>query len=721
MGSSQDQPESTISVAPLKPTVGKRLWFFSAVVTLTALGTTVMADILWQQGMLFLEWVLLGLFIILFANLSFGFCQFVFGFLVHLSRLREIKVSDTVNEKDWVPLPLVQTAIVLPVCDEDVKRVYEGLRAIYKAVEKTGELDHFHFFILSDSRTARQWVEEEAAWVELCKQLNGFGRIFYRKRRTNINRKSGNISDFCRRWGSSYRYMVTLDADSVMSGDSLVKLVQMMEQNPEVGIIQTAPQLMGAETLFGRIHQFANRLYGRLFTVGLNYWQMAESNYWGHNAIIRLKPFIEHCALPELPGKEPFGGKILSHDYVEAALMRRAGLQVWLAYDLPGSWEEGPPNLIEFAKRDRRWCQGNLQHSWLLFARGLFAVNRLHLGLGILSYVGSLLWLLFLIVSFLLAYDFQNSGLSFIPTTGFAQFWSSDLISEPMALFFFTLVLLFLPKVLSVMAVLANDKQAESFGGRGRVIVGALFESVYSIFQAPILMLFHAKFVVLTLLGKSVGWGAQNRDAGDGISWWSAIGIFGSHTLTGLITAALAWWVIAPSYFYWLTPLLAGLIFSIPLAVFTSRVSWGDLFARLGLLKTPDEWQVPYELKVLRDHMEVSESTNHFSDTFASERGLTTVLIDPYLNGVHVSLLRKKKESQKQDRTHFKVLCGRLLREGPASLNPKEQLTLLRDATSVSFLHRQLWLLPSIQLNEWWTRALREYNLHDKKPFSAIS
>lgn len=717
-----DSNKPTIhDLTPLEGLPKRRLLFFSSVVTLTALGTTVMADILWQQGMLFLEWVLLGLFLVLIGNLSFGFCQFVFGFLLHLFKCKEIKVSDSlISQHEWVPLPIMQTAIVLPVCDEDVKRVYEGLRAIYRSVEKTGEIDHFHFFILSDSRTAKQWVEEEAAWVELCKQLKGFGRIFYRKRRTNINRKSGNISDFCRRWGNSYRYMVTLDADSVMSGDTLVKLVQLMELNPQVGIIQTAPQLMGAKTLFARIHQFANRLYGRLFTVGLNFWQMAESNYWGHNAIIRLKPFIEHCALPELPGKEPFGGKILSHDYVEAALMRRAGLQVWLAYDLPGSWEEGPPNLVEFAKRDRRWCQGNLQHSWLLFAKGLFAINRLHLILGILSYVGSLLWLLFLIVSFLLVYDFQNSGLSYIPTSGFAQFWSPEIISEPMALFCFTLVLLFLPKVLSVLDLMFRKDLVESFGGRIRIVLGALFETFYSIFQAPILMLFHSKFVVLTFLGKSAGWGAQNRDGGDGLGWWSTSRILGSHTLLGCV-AALLCWQVAPAYFYWMTPLLAGLIFSIPLAVFTSRTSLGNLFARFGLLTTPDEWKPPYELEVLRKRLQESDSSPELSQVFESAPGITSVLIDPYLNGVHVSLLRAKKDTGKQDRTHFEVLADRLLREGPGTLNPKEQLVVLRDPHSVSYLHRQLWILPSAQLNEWWNHALREYNLHSKKPFSAIT
>ena len=268
------------------------------------------------------------------------------------------------------------------MCNEDVSRVFEGLRVIYRSLQEARRLEHFDFFILSDSDQPNQWIQEEVAWVELCKQVGGLGRIFYRKRRQAINRKSGNVADFLRRWGRNYRYMVVLDADSLMTGQALVRLVALMEKNPAVGIIQTAPRIVNGETLYGRIQQFANRLYSPLFLAGLNYWQQHDGNYWGHNAIIRVQPFIEHCCLPDLPGREPFGGRILSHDFVEAALMRRAGWQVWIAHDIEGSYEEGPPTLIDSAKRDRRWCQGNMQHSWLLFARGFRPVNRVHLFLG---------------------------------------------------------------------------------------------------------------------------------------------------------------------------------------------------------------------------------------------------------------------------------------------------------------------------------------------------
>ena len=214
-------------------------------------------------------------------------------------------------------------------------------------------------------------MSPKQAWLDLCRAVEGFGGVFYRWRQHRIKRKSGNIADFCRRWGSNYRYMVILDADSVMSGECLTTLVRLMEANPNAGIIQTAPRAAGSETLYARIQQFANRVYGPLFIAGLHFWQLGESHYWGHNAIIRVAPFMRHCALARLPGRGALSGDILSHDFVEAALMRRAGWAVWIAYDLPGSYEEMPPNLIDELKRDRRWCQGNLINSRLFLAQGL--------------------------------------------------------------------------------------------------------------------------------------------------------------------------------------------------------------------------------------------------------------------------------------------------------------------------------------------------------------
>ena len=254
--------------------------------------------------------------------------------------------------------------------------------------------------MLSDSSEPDTLAAERQAWLRAVRgRRTGSGRIFYRWRRHRIKRKSGNIADFCRRWGSQYRYMVVLDADSVMSGECLTTLVRLMEANPTAGIIQTAPRAAGRDTLYARMQQFATRVYGPLFTAGLHFWQLGESYYWGHNAIIRVAPFMRHCALGRLPGRGPLSGEILSHDFVEAALMRRAGWKVWMAYDLPGSYEEMPPNLLDELKRDRRWCQGNLINLRLFLWNGLHPAHRAVFMTGVMAYVSAPLWLLSLVLS----------------------------------------------------------------------------------------------------------------------------------------------------------------------------------------------------------------------------------------------------------------------------------------------------------------------------------
>jgi len=267
-------------------------------------------------------------------------------------------------------------------------------------------------------------------------------------------------------------------------------------KNPQVGIIQTAPRIVFGETLYSRLQSFASRLYSPLFLAGLNYWQQHDGNYWGHNAIIRIQPFIEHCALPDLPGSEPFGGRILSHDFVEAALMRRAGWAVWLAGDIDGSFEEGPPTLIESAKRDRRWCQGNMQHTWLLTARGFRPANRFHLLMGVMGYASSPLWLLFLALSTIHVFGIVSKP----ATPGVVRvedmtsvFGYMLRVPEALTLFVFTLLLLFLPKIVSVVQTLGNPELVGRFGGRTRLALSAVVETVVSGLLAPVNMMFNAE------------------------------------------------------------------------------------------------------------------------------------------------------------------------------------------------------------------------------------
>lgn len=697
----------------------RRFMFFTAVFILTSLATWFLADLFWQNDKIRgVEWPLLVLFVILFSQVAVGCVTALIGFYV-INRGGDSRlITKTVKPDE--DIPLASTAIIMPVFNEDVSRVFEALRVIYRSVEATKKLEHFDFFILSDSTKPNQWIQEEVAWVELCKQVGGFGRIFYRKRRQQINKKAGNVADFLRRWGKNYRYMVVLDADSVMSGQALIDLVATMQKNPTVGIIQTAPRLVNGETFYARLQQFSNRLYSPLFLAGLNYWQQYDGNYWGHNAVIRVQPFIDHCALPSLPGSEPFGGRILSHDFVEAALMRKAGWGVWLAPDIEGTYEEGPPTLIDSAKRDRRWCQGNMQHSWLLFAKGFRPVNRFHLFMGVMAYVSSPLWLLFLLLSTIHVFNLVR-----IPSSGHLRpeimtsiFGYMLEVPEAFTLFVLTMLLLFLPKFISVFLVVRKKIEAERFGGRVRVVLSALFEIAISTLLAPVNMLFNSKFVLFILLGQGVSWVTQNRGGDDGTDWREAILTHGPQMVFGLVWGASSF-VIWPAYFWWLSPVLAGIVFSIPLSIALSKPSFGRQLLRWGMFMTPEEVNPPHELKRLRTNLDECYKHMQPIEVLRADYGLLQAVLDPYINAVHVSLLRQRRPSE-ESRDYFLQLRVRLLRDGPAEFTTKEKMALLLDAESMIWLHRELWRVPSQSLAEWWRLAVRQYNVLTTAPTTAL-
>jgi membrane glycosyltransferase len=700
----------------------RRFVFFSSVFVLVSLATWFVADLYWRgaEGLSGLEIVLLLLFIPLFAHIAVGFCTAIAGFYVINRGGDGSRIS--LSAPAGGPYRLASTAIVMPVFNEDVSRVFEGLRVVFKSVQEIEGADNFDFFVLSDSNQPNQWIREEVAWAELCKQVGGFGKIFYRKRRQPINKKAGNVADFLRRWGRNYRYMVVLDADSVMTGEVLARLVTMMEANPTAGIIQTAPRTVRGESVYSRLQAFANRIYSPLYLAGLNYWQQHEGNYWGHNAILRVQPFMEHCALPELPGNEPFGGRILSHDFVEAALMRKAGWAVWLAHDVDGSYEEGPPTLIERAKRDRRWCQGNLQHAWLLTARGFRPANRFHLLMGVMAYVSSPLWLLFLVLSTI---EMVNQAAAAHPDPGFfpadttSLFGYSLAIPESLTLFSLTMLLLFLPKFASVVVLLGSSDDAAKYGGRWRVAASALLETAGSMLLAPINMIFNTKFVIFTLLGQGVGWVAQKRAADeDGTDWREAIITHGPPTVFGLVWGVSSL-ILIPAYFAWLSPVLAGLVCSIPLSIFLSKASFGRRARELGIFLTPEETHPPRDLQLLE--LNLAECYRHLPpfEPLRADYGLMQAVLDPYINAMHVALLRQRRPSAGA-REWFATLQIRLLREGPGRFTTKEKMALLLDPQSMIRLHRELWSLPSESLAEWWRLAMRQYNVLAAVPTTAL-
>jgi membrane glycosyltransferase len=499
-----------------------------------------------------------------------------------------------------------RTAVIMPICNEDIGTVFGGLRATAESVAATGALALFDFYLLSDTSDPAIRAAEWQAWERLKQMLGdeptlAGGRVFYRWRRRRVKRKAGNVADFCRRWGADYRYMVVLDADSTMHGETLVQLVRLMEQNPRAGIVQTLPQPCGHGTLHARAQQFAHRVTGRLFSLGMAYWQLGDSHYWGHNAIIRVQPFMRHCALARLPGRGGLAGEILSHDFVEAAMMARAGWEVWLAPELTGSWEQNPPHLLDELQRDRRWCQGNLQNARLVAEPGWRAVHRVMLGTAAFSYAVAPLWLLFMALG---AWSGAFPG-------------GADSTIEPLPwLWLLTLVLLMLPRVLGVLAVIVLRQQAP-FGGTARLAIGAVAEALISAFQAPVRMLAHALFVTSALTGLKLDWKSPSRQA-QGIAWADAGRRLGPLALPVLAVACLslgpahstdpAWW-----------PMLLPLLLAVPMAVAGAHPAVGQWVERAGVLWNPEDRQPPRPLAR-------SAETQGFLDLLPSPAAVSSVV-----------------------------------------------------------------------------------------------
>ena len=554
---------------------------------LTLLAGTFEWSVLAAEGWTPLNVMLFGLFTLLFTHVAIGFSQAFFGFLILSDRCAPVAPLERASE-DFLALPV--SAIVIPIYNEEVGAVFARLRVMHDALRSLGALERFQFFVLSDSTDEEKALEEKLAWARIVATCDAADRVFYRRRKLPLNRKSGNIADFCRRWGSRYRYMICLDADSLMSAPTLVELVRRMEDNRGIGILQTVPQAINGVTIWSRLQQFSMSLYGPISAAGANFWQQEESNFWGHNAIIRLAPFIQHCALPELPGRSAIGRRPMSHDFVEAALMRRAGWEVHLAEDLGGSYEETPPTVVEHLKRDRRWCQGNLQHWPLALARGFKPVTRFHFLHGIFSFLASPLLVLVLVLGFLKNLTGAATSDSLFADAARAQI--------ALVLFSFTMLLLLLPKFLAIVLALRQGRAAE-FGGALQMIASAFLEITISILIAPVFLFFHARFVFCSLLGKKVEWHAQRRGCGEGVAWREAGQVFGLTTAIGLVAGIVTWW-LTPVYFLWLLPIVLGWLFAIPLAALVGDLRTGGEMQKAGWFLVPSEVAPPSEVRALR-------------------------------------------------------------------------------------------------------------------------
>lgn len=588
----------------------------------TVLGTREMHRLLSVKGTTLPELVLVAFFALCFGWIALSFWTAVAGFLQLALGRRLPGLRWPTREEEAQPLAS-RTSVVMPIHNEDPAAVFANVQATYESVAATGHLDAFDFYVLSDSTRPEAWVAEELAWAELCRRVGGQGRLFYRRRTDNTAKKAGNLQEFCERWGRRYDFTVVLDADSLMDGRTLVTMARLMERNPRAGILQAPPLCVGRSTLFARLQQFAGRVYGPVVAAGAAAWQLGESNYWGHNAILRTAAFIEHCGLPVLPGQQPFGGHILSHDFVEAALMRRAGYTVWLVPELGGSYEQPPPNLLAYAQRDRRWCQGNLQHLSLVLAGGLHPLSRMHFLMGVMSYAASPLWLLFLLSGLTAALHDR-----LVPVEGHAfdaggALWLMSL----------SLGMLLAPKALGLGLALARGDEAAHMGGRARLVLSVLLEGVLATLLAPVMMLFQSHFVFGTLLGYRVSWTSQQREDAD-LPWAEAARRHAVHTGVGgvLVGVALA---LSPGLLAWLAPVVAGLLLSIPLTVLTARASLGTWAERLGLFLIPEETQAPTVLERAR---KVAEEHAVAPVADAVEQ----VLTDARAHALHLALLESQ-------------------------------------------------------------------------------
>ncbi len=476
-----------------------------------------------------------------------------------------------------------RTVLLVPVYNENVTEVFARIQAIRESLREAGAEKTFDFFVLSDSTDAACRAAEEAAWRRA--REDNCARIFYRNRADNTGHKAGNIADFCRNWGAMYDYMVVLDADSLMTGRRLARLVALMDANPRTALIQAAPLLVGGESLFARSQQFASWAYGRMFAAGLAKLQGPDGNYWGHNAIIRVRPFMEHCGLPILRGRPPLGGEIMSHDFVEAALLRRAGWEVWMAPEFEGSYETSPPTLIDHLKRDRRWCQGNLQHIRLLFAQGLHMPNRLHMAFGALSYLSSPLWLMLILLFSAHAANIDRSPVTYVgryPVLAWPISHTVAFVSIAVA----AMLLLYVPKIMALIVLLRDREAVRGHGGARKLILSVFLESLLSTLVAPVFMLSHSWFVLNILIGRNTRWGAQLRRGNTGLA--NAIMAFAPHTVIALGAAYLVWtWT--PADFWWYLPLLAGMATAILFGWLTSLPSIGAAARRAGLFLIPSE------------------------------------------------------------------------------------------------------------------------------------
>ena len=687
-----DPPRQRVTRPPQAATWFARLMIFGGGIAVTCYGASEMYGVVSVGGVTPLEWALLVLFVANFSWIALAFTSGLYGFLWMLFAARKP-----------APLPTAlkaKTAVVMPIYNEAPARVFAAVQAIYEDVQATGLGEAFEWFFLSDTTNPDVFVAEEHAFVLMRERVGADAPIFYRHRPKNTARKAGNIGDFVTRWGGRYEHMVVLDADSFMLGHAIVTLAATMEADPDAGIIQTLPLIINRNTLFARVQQFAARIYGPVIAAGLSAWMGRDGNYWGHNAIIRTGAFADHCGLPHLAGRPPFGGHVLSHDFVEAAFIRRAGYAVYMLPVLGGSYEESPPSLIDLSARDRRWCQGNLQHLRILPARGLHPASRQHFATGIFAYIASPLWMMQLVVGLVLVLQASYIRPEYFTNefTIFPAFPRFD-AQRSLELFALTMVILLLPKVFGLLLSLIQGETRRGSGGAIRLILSALFEILMSALLAPIMMLIQTGHVVHFVFGFDTGWDPQRRDDGS-IPFMAIVRRHRSHVLMGVLSL-ISGLLISPSLVVWMSPTIAGLILAIFISWASGKLSIGLALRRIGLLTTPEERTKPSV--VVRANALIEEMGGARDEP---DDGLATLYDDPHLQAAHTAFLpggvrRRGDVTPDWALAQSKLHDAETVEDALAWLKPKERMAVLNDGV----LLRTLFALPRADADREAKRA----------------
>ena len=670
--------------------LGRGLIAFAILAT-SAAGTTVLVGRLNAGGLDAIEIALAALYavLVLWIASAFWFCLAGGIWWMNQRRLTG-SAAQHVPEPDGAAIPAApdgsaRAAILMPVYNEPADRVFAAMQAIYESVREAGGLHLFDFYVLSDSTAPENWVWEERCWLTVTGQLDAEGKLFYRRRRDNVGRKPGNIAEFCQRWGGHYDYMAVLDADSVMDGRTLVELVRRMDRDPGTALLQCWPRPVQGRTLFARLQQFSASLVGRLVVAGLGWVSGRGSTYWGHNAIIRVDAFTQCCGLPKLSGKPPLGGEILSHDFIEAALLVRAGWAVRIAPDLGGSYEEAPPNMLESLSRDRRWCQGNMQHLRVLFARRLHWMSRVNLLVGIMSFLSAPLWAAFVVLTLLEAGSpsfweqlgpLNEAAARPIGLLGVDMLTVIGREREIVSLLALAAVLLVGPKLMGALLIGFDRTLRRSHAGPVRLTAGLLLEVLLSALAAPVMMVMHARFVIEVLAGRAVKWSAQQRDA-DRVAWRECWRAHGMQTLLGVAIAVVTA-IFAPVLFWWLSPVVLGLLVAVPLSYLLGQESAGAWLLRRRLLATPEEGEAPSVLVRCRELVAQAQGL--------SRPALAQAIADPWLNAVHVAMIPHADRAQPPSPA-LADAYARARRDGLDTLGPDDWKLLLADATATRELH----------------------------------